>query len=160
MTDTSRQDTSILPDNDTAIAAVDRVLIVDDSRSFRQSLSRFLEMEGFEVVEAEDARDGLTQYRQSEPDLVVMDINMPGMDGFEAIRLLREFSLVPVLVVSARNAEMDKVLGLSIGADGYLTKPFSASELLARVQALLRRQRSSRARYGPWAPATDNAPSF
>jgi DNA-binding response OmpR family regulator len=135
-----------MPGPNGATRAAGRVLIVDDSRSFRQSLSRFLEMEGFEVVEAEDGPDGLAKCQISQPDLVVMDINMPGMNGFEAIRLLREFSFVPVLVLTARNAEMDKMQGLGVGADSYLTKPFSASELLARVQALLRRQRGMSAR--------------
>lgn len=124
----------------------ERILIVDDSRPFRQSLTRFLEMEGFEVVEAEDGREGLEQYGRSCPDLVVMDVNMPRMDGFEAVRRLRETSVVPVLILSARSAEMDKVLGLTAGADFYLSKPFSASELLARVQALLRRYKARQVR--------------
>jgi DNA-binding response OmpR family regulator len=124
----------------------ERILIVDDSRPFRQSLLRFLEMEGFEVIEAEDGFEGLRQYAASQPDLIVMDVNMPQMDGFEAVRRLREFSIVPILILSARNAEMDRVLGLSVGADSYLAKPFSASELLARVQALLRRYRMMQAR--------------
>ena len=130
---------------------VERILIVDDSRPFRQSLMRFLEMEGFEVVEAEDGIDGLEQYRRSDPDLVLMDLNMPRMDGFETIRRLREFSVVPVLILSARNTEMDKVLGLTTGGDFYLAKPFSASELLVRVKSLLRRHRVARMqspRYG------------
>ncbi len=147
MVDLSEQGPATLPGTRRATRAAGRVLIVDDSRSFRQSLSRFLEMEGFDVVEAEDGPEGLAKCQSTEPDLVVMDINMPGMNGFEAIRRLREFSIVPVLVLSARNAEMDKMQGLGVGADSYLTKPFSASELLARVQALLRRQRSVAARY-------------
>ena len=126
----------------------ERILVVDDSRPFRQSLMRFLEMEGFEVIEAEDGYDGLEQYEHARPDLVVMDVNMPRMDGFEAVRRLREFSPVPVLILSARHAEMDRVLGLTAGADFYLAKPFSASELLARVQSLLRRQRAMRTRRG------------
>jgi DNA-binding response OmpR family regulator len=124
----------------------DKILIVDDSRPFRQSLMRFLEMEGFEVMEAEDGFNGLEQYHRIHPDLILMDINMPRMDGFEAVRRLREFSVVPVLILSARNAEMDRVLGLNAGADYYLPKPFSASELLVRVQALLRRYRAMQAR--------------
>jgi len=124
----------------------DRILVVDDSKPFRQSLMRFLEMEGFEVLEAENGYDGLEKYCHAHPDLVVMDVNMPRMDGFEAVRKLREFSPVPVLILSARNAEMDRVLGLTAGADFYLAKPFSASELLARVQSLLRRQQAMRAR--------------
>ena len=97
----------------------DKILIVDDSRAFRQSLIRFLEMEGFDVVEAEDGFSGLEQYHRCRPDLVVMDVNMPRMDGFEAVRRLREYSVVPVLILSCRNAEMDRVLGLSAGADYY-----------------------------------------
>ncbi len=118
----------------------DRILVVDDSRPFRQSLNRFLAMEGFEVVEAEDGCEGLEQYRRTSPDLVLMDLNMPRMNGLEAIQRLRETSIVPVLILSARDEEMDKVLGLSAGADCYLSKPFSASELLVRVRALLRRR--------------------
>jgi len=123
----------------------DTILVVDDSRPFRQSLTRFLRMEGFEVIEAEDGVDGLEAYKYWQPDLVVMDVNMPRMDGYEAIRRLREFSYVPVLILSARSAEMDKVLGLNVGADCYLSKPFSGSELLARVQALLRRYKAMQA---------------
>ena len=126
----------------------EKILIVDDSRPFRQSLTRFLEMEGFEVVEAEDGLGGLEEYHRSRPDLIVMDVNMPRMDGFEAVRRLREFTIVPVLILSCRNAEMDKVLGLTAGADYYLPKPFSASELLVRVQALLRRYKAMQSRRG------------
>ena len=77
------------------------------------------------------------------PDLIVMDVNMPNLDGFEAVRRLRQYSVVPILILSARGAEMDKVLGLGAGADCYLAKPFSASELLARLNALLRRYRQA-----------------
>jgi DNA-binding response OmpR family regulator len=136
------------------------ILIVDDSRPFRQSLMRFLRMEGFEVVEAEDGSDGLAAYSHWRPDLVVMDVNMPRMDGFEAIRRLREFSFVPVLILSARGAEMDKVLGLNAGADCYLSKPFSATELLTRVQVLLRRYKAMQARHqGFRMPMAAPAPS-
>lgn len=121
----------------------DRILIVDDSRPFRQSLARFLEMEGFEVHEAEDGLSGLEQFRKLGPDLIVMDVNMPRMDGFEAVRRLREFSVVPILILSGRNAEMDRSVGLNCGANYYLCKPFSANELLARVQSLLGHKRKS-----------------
>jgi DNA-binding response OmpR family regulator len=126
----------------------DRILIVDDSRPFRQSLMRFLEMEGYDVVEADDGFSGLEEYHNTRPDLIVMDVNMPRMDGFEAVRRLREFSVVPVLILSCRNAEMDRVLGLTSGADCYLAKPFSASELLVRVQSLLRRYKAMKGRAG------------
>jgi|YNPNPStandDraft_1061719.scaffolds.fasta_scaffold02791_5 DNA-binding response OmpR family regulator len=122
----------------------DRILVVDDSRPFRQSLIRFLEMEGFEVEEAEDGVEGLEKFSLVQPDLVLMDINMPRMDGFEAVKRLREFSVVPILILSARDAEMDKLLGLASGADFYLAKPFSANELLARVRCLLRRYKGRR----------------
>jgi DNA-binding response OmpR family regulator len=127
----------------------EKILIVDDSRPFRQSLVRFLEMEGFEVVEAEDGRQGVEQCQRHEPDLVLMDVNMPRMGGFEAVGCLREFSAIPVLILSARNAEMDRVLGLSSGADFYLSKPFSANELLARIQVLLRRGQGPQRRRMP-----------
>ena len=123
---------------------MEKILVVDDSRAFRQSLLRFLQMEGFEVLEAEDGHDGLTQFDRALPDLVILDLNMPKMDGFEALKHLREQSRVPVLILSARNGEMDRVAGLSSGADFFLNKPFSAGELLARINALLRRSRGRR----------------
>ncbi len=109
-------------------------------------------MEGFDIIEAEDGYAGLDESRKAEPSLVVLDINMPGIDGFETLRRLREFSHVPVLMLSVRSAEMDRVLGLTAGADSYLAKPFSAAELLARVHALLRRQRVMQARRTPRPP--------
>jgi DNA-binding response OmpR family regulator len=138
----------------------EKILIVDDSRPFRQSLNRFLAMEGFDVEEAGDGPEGLDQAQAYSPDLVVMDVNMPGMDGFEAVRRLREFSHVPVLILSARSAEMDRVLGLSAGADSYLAKPFSASELLARIQALLRRYKSLQARQAGRVAPSGATPSY
>jgi DNA-binding response OmpR family regulator len=132
----------------------DKILVVDDSRPFRQSLVRFLAMEGFDVIEADDGLSALEEYQKARPDLVVMDINMPRLDGFETVRRLREFSVVPVLILSCRNAEMDRVLGLNSGADFYLAKPFSASELLVRVQSLLRRyRRQNRPRKADAVPA-------
>jgi DNA-binding response OmpR family regulator len=109
-------------------------------------------MEGFDVLEAEDGVSGLEQFHLYRPDLILMDVNMPRMDGFEAVRRLREYSVVPILILSCRNAEMDRVLGLSTGADCYMPKPFSASELLARVQALLRRYRVLQARRAAMIP--------
>jgi DNA-binding response OmpR family regulator len=122
------------------------ILIVDDSRPFRQSLMRFLEMEGFQVIEAEDGHEGLEAYHRYHPDLIVMDVNMPHLDGFEAVRQLRQLPYVPVLMLSVRCAEMDRVLGFNSGADYYMAKPFSAAELLARVQTLLRRYKAMRVR--------------
>jgi two-component system KDP operon response regulator KdpE len=118
----------------------EKILVVDDNRIMRLSLARLLEAELYDVVLASDGEEALEQYARVSPDLVVMDINMPRMNGLEALRRLREFSQVPVLILSVRNTEPDKVTGLDVGADDYLTKPFGAAELLARVRALLRRQ--------------------
>jgi two-component system KDP operon response regulator KdpE len=98
-----------------------------------------LESETYEVFTAADGEAGLAEYARTQPDLVIMDINMPRMNGLQAISKLREFSGVPVLILSVRGVEEDKVAGLDVGADDYLAKPFGANELLARVRALLRR---------------------
>lgn len=119
----------------------EKILIVDDNYSMRRALARLLESEAYQVAEAADGEEGLAQYARLLPDLVVMDINMPRMNGLEAISRLRQFSGVPILVLSVRNSETDKVVGLDAGADDYLPKPFGAEEFMARVRALLRRQR-------------------
>jgi DNA-binding response OmpR family regulator len=119
----------------------EKILIVDDNQSMRRSLARLLETEAYQVAEAADGEEGLVEYARFLPDLVVMDINMPRMNGLEAIRQLRQFSGVPILVLSVRGSETDKVAGLDTGADDYLPKPFGAEEFLARLRALLRRQR-------------------
>ncbi len=128
---------------------IEKILVVDDNRSFRMSLARFLEMEGYEVFWAEDGLTGLEAIRRTSPDLVLMDINMPHLDGLEALRLLREFSRVPVLILSARMGEMDRVKGQMLGAECYLTKPFSASELLERIEVALRKDRDAKSRSVP-----------
>ena len=130
-------------------AMLEKILVIDDSRSFRLSLLRFLEMEGYEVLGAEDGLVGLETIRRATPDLVLMDINMPHLDGLEALRLLREFSHVPVLILSARMGEMDRVKGQMLGADFYLTKPFSASELLDRIEVTLHKDREAKSKGVP-----------
>ncbi len=117
----------------------EKILVVEDSQAMRTSLARLLESETYAVYTAADGEAGLVEYARAQPDLVIMDINMPRMNGLQAISKLREFSGVPVLILSVRGVEEDKVAGLDVGADDYLAKPFGANELLARVRALLRR---------------------
>jgi two-component system KDP operon response regulator KdpE len=116
-----------------------KILIVDDEPGLRDLVRINLEHEGFQVVQAENGIQGLEAVREEFPDLVIMDVMMPEMDGWEACRKLREFSQVPVLMLTARVQSQDIVTGLNSGADDYLLKPFNMDELMARVRALLRR---------------------
>ena len=118
-----------------------RVLVVDDEDKIRQILDAYLRDEGFEVVSASTGEEALTRFDQSPPDLVVLDIMLPGMDGLDVLRELRRRSDVYVILLTARAEEIDRVVGLSAGADDYLVKPFSPRELVARVKAVLRRAR-------------------
>ena len=120
-----------------------RVLVVDDEAQIRSIVRRYLEAEGFEVDEAADGESGLVKVRDLAPDLVVLDVMMPGIDGIEVLRRLRAESDVYVILVTARAEEVDKLIGLSVGADDYVTKPFSARELVARIKTVLRRARST-----------------
>jgi two-component system, OmpR family, KDP operon response regulator KdpE len=116
------------------------VLIVDDDHRMRRLLKLNLESAGYRVVAAEDGASALEAAELDPPELVVLDVMMPGMDGFTCLQRLREFSQVPVILLTAKGEEADKVHGLDLGADDYLTKPFGPAELLARVRAALRRQ--------------------
>lgn len=116
-----------------------RILIVDDEPGLRELVRINLEHEGFAVLQAEGGSECLTAVRESHPDLVILDVMMPDMDGWETCRKLREFSSIPVLMLTARVQSKDIVTGLESGADDYLLKPFNMDELLARVRALLRR---------------------
>jgi DNA-binding response OmpR family regulator len=116
-----------------------RILLVDDENSIVESLRYALEKEGYEVVGASDGAEALRLARSASPDLVLLDIMLPGMSGFEVCRSLRKESSVPILMLTARSDEPDRVVGLDLGADDYITKPFSMREVLARVRAALRR---------------------
>jgi DNA-binding response OmpR family regulator len=116
-------------------------LIVDDDVNLRHTLGYAFRQEGFEVVTADDGDQALVSFRTSHPDLVILDVMLPNRDGFEVARALRRESNVPVIMLTARDSELDKVVGLEIGADDYLAKPFSTRELIARVRAMLRRTR-------------------
>ena len=127
-----------------------RVLVVDDEAKIREIVRRYLEHEGYEVAEAADGDTALRVARELHPDLVVLDVMMPGTDGIEVLRTLRGESDVPVILLTARTEEIDKLIGLSVGGDDYVTKPFSPRELVARVKSVLRRVGS-----GPVGKAVD-----
>ncbi|HRN67493.1 MAG TPA: response regulator transcription factor [Promineifilum sp.] len=115
------------------------ILIVDDELRMRRFIRMNLELEGYQVIEAENGIQALDQIRQFNPDLAIMDVMMPEMDGFETLKLLREISTMPVILLTVRNDEEDITRGLSLGADDYITKPFSPRVLTSRVGAVLRR---------------------
>jgi len=116
-----------------------KILVVDDEQRMIHFIRMNLDLEGFAVHEAYDGKDALDQVRKVIPDLVILDVMMPKMDGFETLALLRENSNVPVIMLTARGEEDDRVRGLELGADDYVTKPFSPQELVSRVRAVLRR---------------------
>jgi len=119
---------------------VSRVLVVDDEESLVTAIAYNLRRDGHEVETAADGERALEVAKATQPDLVVLDLMLPGMDGFEVCRQIRRSSAVPILMLSARDEEIDRVVGLEIGADDYMTKPFSMRELVARVKAMLRRR--------------------
>lgn len=118
-----------------------RILIADDDREIVQLIAESLEEEGFEVVKAYNGRDAMDKLSQEQPSLIILDIMMPEMDGLEICRRIRQEMAAPIILLSAKSREIDKVVGLEVGADDYLTKPFSINELIARVKAHLRRER-------------------
>jgi two-component system KDP operon response regulator KdpE len=115
------------------------ILIVDDEPRIRDLVRMNLELEHYSVIEASNGQEALEQLREHLPDLVILDVMMPGMDGFETLRAIREVSTVPVMMLTVRQSEQDKIHGLDLGADDYLAKPFNPRELLSRTRALLRR---------------------
>lgn len=115
------------------------IVTADDDPQLLRLVARNLEFEGYEVVTASDGQQALEQIERYIPDLVLLDVMMPRMDGFTVCQKVREFSTIPIIIVTARGQDQDKVKGLDLGADDYLTKPFSIDELLARVRAVLRR---------------------
>jgi DNA-binding response OmpR family regulator len=122
-----------------------RVLVVDDEEPIVELVRGYLEREGYEVDVAADGRSAVAQARARRPDVVILDLMLPGIDGLEVCRELRTFSDAYVLMLTARSEELDRVVGLAVGADDYVVKPFSPRELVARVKALMRRPRQSAA---------------
>jgi DNA-binding response OmpR family regulator len=116
-----------------------RILVVDDDADIRILLRELLQRAGYDVDEVEDGRAALRQLYATPPALVILDVTMPGMDGYQTLERIRDLSEVPVMMLTARTQELEKVRGLAAGADDYVAKPFGRQELLARVQALLRR---------------------
>ncbi len=115
------------------------ILVVDDERNIVELVRLYLEKEGYSVVAASDGEQALVQYERSDPDLVVLDLMLPRMDGFEVCRELRRRGDVPILMLTARSEDVDAIVGLELGADDYVTKPFNPRALVARVKAILRR---------------------
>ena len=115
------------------------ILVVDDEPTLRETLVDALESDGFRVVSAADGREALTVFRAERPDLVLLDLMLPELSGVEVCRIIRSESSVPIVMLTAKDSELDKVVGLELGADDYVTKPFSLRELSARIRALFRR---------------------
>ncbi len=116
-----------------------KLLLIDDSQDMQKLVGMFLERDGYKVIRANNGQEGLRQLAQNQPDLVLLDIMMPEIDGWETCRRMREISNIPIIMLTAKAQEMDVVRGLEMGADDYITKPFDLSELKARIQSLLRR---------------------
>jgi two-component system response regulator RegX3 len=115
------------------------ILVVDDEATLRETVVDALEAEGFTVIAAADGREALTRFRADRPDLVLLDLMLPELSGIEVCRIIRAESGVPIVMLTAKDSELDKVVGLELGADDYVTKPFSLRELSARIRALFRR---------------------
>jgi DNA-binding response OmpR family regulator len=115
------------------------ILVVDDEPTILETLAESLERDGYDVITAADGRGALARFRADQPDLVVLDLMLPELSGIEVCRIIRAESAVPILILTAKDSEIDKVVGLELGADDYMTKPFSLRELAARVRALFRR---------------------
>jgi DNA-binding response OmpR family regulator len=123
---------------------MERVLIVDDDEELCELVSEYLTVEGFQVDSVNDGRAGLAAALQESHDLVILDVMLPGLNGFEVLRELRKDSKIPVVMLTARGEDMERIVGLEIGADDYLPKPFNPRELVARLRAVLRRTENSR----------------
>ena len=123
--------------------AASTVLVVDDEKTLREAVAYELQQEGYRVVTAADGRQALESFRAERPDLVLLDLMLPELSGMEVCRIMRSESDVPIIMLTAKSSEIDKVVGLEVGADDYVTKPFSLRELLARVRAHLRRREAA-----------------
>lgn len=117
-----------------------RILVVEDEASFSEALAYLLTKEGFEVTVAENGAEAITEFARNGADLVLLDLMLPGLSGVEVCRQIRSYSQVPIIMLTAKDDEVDKVVGLEIGADDYVTKPYKSRELVARIRAVLRRQ--------------------
>src|SRR3990172_4770606 len=124
-----------------------RILVVDDEPRYQRLVEANLVTEGYEVLKADNGQEAVSMVADHHPDLVLLDILMPVLDGFAACERIREFSKVPIIVVTAKGEERDRVRGLDLGADDYIVKPFSATELMARVRSVLRRAQNSGATF-------------
>jgi DNA-binding response OmpR family regulator len=125
------------------------ILVVDDEATLRETVVDALEAEGFTVIAAADGREALTRFRADRPDLVLLDLMLPELSGIEVCRIIRAESGVPIVMLTAKDSELDKVVGLELGADDYVTKPFSLRELSARIRALFRRAEQAATEQNP-----------
>lgn len=125
-----------------------KILIVDDEAMIRAVLREYVEFEGFEADEAEDGMEAVKKCREEDYGVIIMDVMMPRLDGFSAVKEIRKFKNTPVIMLSARSEEYDKLFGFEIGSDDYVTKPFSPKEVMARVHALLKRASVKESRRG------------
>jgi two-component system, OmpR family, KDP operon response regulator KdpE len=128
------------------------ILIIDDEPKIVRFIKTSLSLAGYNLLTASTGQSALSQYEQEQPDLIILDLGLPDVDGFEVLREVRSYSTVPVIILTARDDEKDKVRGLELGADDYLTKPFGARELEARIQAVLRRVE--------WSPQPNDVAEF
>lgn len=128
------------------------ILIVDDEPKIIRFVKTSLSLAGFNLVTAENGQQALTLFEQEQPDLMILDLGLPDIDGFDVLKQLRSYSTIPIIILTARDDEKDKVLGLELGADDYLTKPFGTQELKARIEAVLRRVR--------WSPQPNDLAEF
>ena len=131
------------------------ILVVEDETTLRETLADALEVEGFRVIAAADGREALARFRADKPDLVLLDLMLPELSGIEVCRIIRAESGVPIVMLTAKDSELDKVVGLELGADDYVTKPFSLRELSARVRALFRRSEQVAASDATLPPVVD-----
>ncbi|MDP4161280.1 MAG: response regulator transcription factor [Bacillota bacterium] len=129
-----------------------KVLVVDDEPKILKIVEHCLIREGYEVITALDGSQAIEQFHRQEPDLVILDLMLPHVDGFQVCRTIRETSSIPIIILSARNEELDKILGFNLGVDDYLTKPFSPVELCLRIKAVLRRTRQEQSTLNPESP--------
>ena len=121
-----------------------RILLVEDEEALAESIRYSLDREGYVVTVAQDGRRAIERFHDMDPELVILDLMLPEVSGLDVVRMIRQESMVPIIIVTAKDSEADKVTGLELGADDYVTKPFSVRELVSRVRAHLRRARLSR----------------